>query len=286
MVPSDWLEECFTPMGVRLRARTRTPGHLAWLFLPGGPGLGSESLAGLVDHLQLPGTSWLVDLPGDGSNRQPPGAPRNPYLLWPDVFLEAVSMVTHPVAVGHSTGGEYLLSIPELERRLVGLALISSAPDAGWMPVFEQMVQANPLPAVQQAKERYEASGSGEDLRAVSVASAPWTFTPEGLSVGVRLLQEMPYNPAADEWSAEHFDTTYVASWWPRTLPTLIISGSEDRIVAQHLWDDPFYQTPNVTRAVIHGAAHFPWLDRPADVRRAFHDFARSLHTATSTRVS
>lgn len=274
MSPSDFIDECFTPLGVRLRLRVQTPGGLNWLFLPGGPGLGSESLAGLVDELQLPGTSWLVDLPGDGSNRQPPGAPDDPYTLWPHVFLEAVGMVPNPVAIGHSTGGEYLLSIPELEDRLLGLALVSSAPDASWMSAFEQMTLANPLPGVQRATERYDASGAVEDLREVAVESAPWNFTPDGLAAGAQLLAGMPYNPAAVEWSARHFDATYVAAWWPKELPTLIISGSADRIVTQDLWDDQAYQAANVTRAVIDGAAHFAWLERPAEVRRAFQAFA------------
>ena len=41
---------------------------LNWLFLPGGPGLGSESLYQLTECLNLPGSLWHLDLPGDGSN--------------------------------------------------------------------------------------------------------------------------------------------------------------------------------------------------------------------------
>lgn len=39
-----------------------------WLFLPGGPGLGSESLCNLIEILPLPGAIWYLYLPGDGSN--------------------------------------------------------------------------------------------------------------------------------------------------------------------------------------------------------------------------
>ena len=120
----------WTTHGVRLRRARRTPGPWNWLFFPGGPGIGSESLRELVDVADCPGTSWLVDLPGDGSNVAAPGAPADPYALWPQVLLEAVDAVPHPVAVGHSTGGEYLLSVPGLEERLAGLVLVSTAPDA------------------------------------------------------------------------------------------------------------------------------------------------------------
>ena len=267
----------FTRHGVRLRAHTRRPGDLDWLFLPGGPGVGSESLTGLLDDLQLPGVGWLVDLPGDGSNVDAPGSPADPYSVWPQVFLEAADAVARPVAVGHSTGGEYLLSIPELEARLSGLVLMSTAPDAGWMPIFDAMVNAHPLPAVDDATRRYEASGSPADLRDAAVASAPWNFTPAGLAAGVRLLSDLPYNPAAVTWSDTHFDRDYTAAWWPAALPTLILSGDEDRIVAQRHWEDQAFQGPHVTHAVIPDAAHFPWIDQPGRVREAFHTFARRL---------
>lgn len=148
-------DQLWTPMGVRLRRAQSRPGPLNWLFLPGGPGIGAESLIELVQTIEVPGTSWLVDLPGDGSNVNAPGAPADPYSLWPRVFLEAVAAVDNPVCVGHSTGGEYILSIPDLEDRIRGMALVSTAPDAGWMPVYEAMTQANPLPGVIEAAEQY-----------------------------------------------------------------------------------------------------------------------------------
>ncbi len=41
-----------------------------WLFLPGGPGLGSEALTDLTGLLRdkIPGVIWHFDLPNDGSN--------------------------------------------------------------------------------------------------------------------------------------------------------------------------------------------------------------------------
>ena len=94
----------FTPNGVRLRKASARAGALNWLLLPGGPGIGSESLQELADALDAPGTVWLVDLPGDGSNRSAPGAPGDPFAAWPHAVLEAAQAVENPVFVGHSTG--------------------------------------------------------------------------------------------------------------------------------------------------------------------------------------
>lgn len=267
----------FTSGGVRLRRHLVTPGPLNWLFVPGGPGIGADSLADLVGCTLPPGTSWLVDLPGDGSNTAPPGAPGDPYARWPHVLLEAFEAVPNPVAVGHSTGGEYLLSVPEVEPLLAGLVLMSTAPHAGWMPIFAEMTRQHPLPAVDAATRRYEAAPSIENLRDLAVASAPWNFTPDAVAAGSRLLADMPYNPAAVAWSDEHFDHDYTAAWWPEHLPTLIVSGAEDRIVVQRLWDVARFRGPNVTRAVIDGAAHFPWIDRPDEVGRAIRSWAEWL---------
>ena len=228
-----------------------------------------------MECTQPPGTCWLVDLPGDGSNTAAPGAPDDPYEQWPHIVGQALEALPNPVAVGHSTGGEYLLATPAAEPLLTGLVLISTAPHAGWMPIFAEMTRTDPLPEVDAATARYEADPTVATLRDLAVASAPWNFAPDGLVAGTRLLVEMPYNPAAVAWSDESFDHDYVAAWWPERLPTLIVSGAADRIVTQRLWDEPRYQGPNVTRAVIDGAAHFPWIDRPGRGRPGDPDLGR-----------
>lgn len=41
----------------------------------------------------------MVDLPGDGSNANVPGAPSGLYRLWPQFPLEAVRVIARPVFV-------------------------------------------------------------------------------------------------------------------------------------------------------------------------------------------
>lgn len=263
----------WTPSGVRLTRRTHRSDAVGWLFLPGGPGIGSESLHELVDSADLPGTTWMVDLPGDGSNTDAPGAPADPYTRWPQVLLEAVDAVPNPIYVSHSTGGMYLLSTAELENRLSGLVLISTAPDCSWLPAFIAMTEQHPLPAVRAATEVYDTEPTDEHLAAIAVASAAWNFGPGSVRTGRELLGRMPYNGRAVAWSDENFDHSYRATWWPATLPTLIISGSDDRIVTQHLWDAQRFRADNVARAIIDRGGHFPWIENPGAVKHALHEF-------------
>lgn len=270
--PTFW-----TPSGVRLRQRSSTPGRVNWLFLPGGPGIGSDSLEDLADIADLPGTTWMVDLPGDGSNTDAPGGPTDPFSLWPQVLLEAAQAVPNAVYLGHSTGGMYLLSTPALADHVAGLVLISTAPDASWLPAFVAMTQVSPLPAVDAATAVYENDPSDAHLAAIAVASAEWNFGSGSVNAGRDFLKRMPYNGRAVDWSDRHFDHDYVATWWPETVPTLIVSGSDDRIVTQGLWDDDRFRGPNVERVVIENGQHFPWFENPTAVRDALKAFAERV---------
>jgi len=203
----------FTPSGVRLRRHSSRPGDLNWLLLPGGPGIGSESLEELAAALDVPGIIWLVDLPGDGSNRTPPGVAEDPFARWPQIVIEAAQALPNVVFAGHSTGGMYLLATPELEQHIIGLALLDTAPDAGWHPRFVEMTANHPLPEVDAAIAIYESDRRDTHIAAVAVASAEWSFSASGLEAGRDLLARMPYNSAAIDWSDAHFDHVYAAAW-------------------------------------------------------------------------
>jgi pimeloyl-ACP methyl ester carboxylesterase len=274
-------QERWTRSGVRLRQVSTGEGRWNWLFVPGGPGLGSESVLGLARAARVPGTVWLVDLPGDGSNRGVPGVPDRPYDRWPDVLAEAVHGLDDVVMVGHSTGGMFMLSVPELEQRLAGMALVSSAPHAGWRPAFAQWAEAHPIPGLDVAAAEYARGPNDETLRALTLAASPWNFTPQGLAEGRAALEGLAYCHAAVAWADAHFDDAYRARWKPQDLPTLIISGAQDHVVDQRLWqDDAAFDRSNVLRRTIDGAGHFPWIENPQAVRTALADLTELLgHT-------
>ncbi|MGI3786000.1 MAG: alpha/beta fold hydrolase, partial [Janthinobacterium lividum] len=160
---------------------------------------------------------------------------------------------------------------------LEAMVLISSAPDRGWEPAYEAMTRTYPLAEAIEAARRYEARPSDQNLRELTVASAAWIFTSDSLDRGRELLGRLPYNSAAFEWDAAHADQSRLAAWWPVSLPTLIISGTEDRIVDQDLWDDPYYQGDHVQHVRIDDAGHLPWIDQPQAVGDAFAAFGAAL---------
>lgn len=267
----------YTASRVRMRLCARREGTLNWLLLPGGPGIGSESLEGLADVLDVPGAIWLIDLPGDGSNIVEGDA----YAMWPNVLVEAAAELPDVVYVGHSTGGAYLLSCPELRGRVRGIGLVDTAPNCDWYAKYVQMTKDNPLPGFDAAMARYLSDQTQPNLAALCVASAEWNFNPAGVEAGRTLLAAMPYNAAAVEWSDKKFDHSYRAAWWPE-VPVLRMAGADDRIVSQGDWNAPDYHTPNALHWVVPGAGHFPWIENPKAVAEGFRHFARSIEAGNS----
>lgn len=266
-------DDRWTASGARLqRIGPRSTHLLHWLFLPGGPGLGSESLASLTSILELPGTVWHLDLPGDGSNTTSDN--QASFAHWSEALVEAVDSLPHVILAAHSTGGMYALTTPQLEKKLKGLVLMDSAPSAAWRETFSEKSKKRPLPEAARWAKIYQDTPNNETLRELTLASAPYCFTEKGLAAGKELLKDLPYNYESCQWSAEHFDATYRARWVPKNMPTLIFAGSEDMICPLSGFEKmKEFHRPNILLREIPNAGHFPWVENPAAVMALFNDY-------------
>lgn len=277
--PCARYKNCFwTKSGARLKCIKRVEGSsLNWIFLPGGPGLGSESLAELTAILHfLPGNLWHLDLPGDGSNTTPNN--KESFQHWSFALIEAVEYFEHVILVGHSTGGMYALSTPRLETLLDGLVLLDSAPDSGWQALFGEEVAKRPLPEAERIQESYLNHPNNQTLKELTVASAPYLFTDKGMEAGIEMLKGLSYNFESCQWSDEHFDKTYQAKWIPKDIPTLILSGELDIITPLHLFSRAKdFCGKNITIKSIKNAGHFPWIDNPLAVAAAFQEYYKNF---------
>ncbi len=264
---------CFwTKSSARLQCiRPEENANFNWIFLPGGPGLGSEYLCSLTDLLKIPGNFWLLDLPGDGSNTQ--GSFEN----WSIALIEAVTELNNVILVAHSTGGMFALSTPQLEKHLKGLILLDSAPDASWQAAFAEEIEKNPLPNLDKLQANYRKNPNNTALKKLTIAFAPYLFTQEGQAKGKQLLENLPYNWKSCLWSEEHFDSTYAAKWIPK-IPTLILSGEFDLITPLHLFSNlAEFRRGNITFQSIPNAGHFPWIENPEAVGVAFQTATHSF---------
>jgi pimeloyl-ACP methyl ester carboxylesterase len=256
--------------------RTQPGGNYNWLFLPGGPGLGSESLKGLTDLLHLPGTIWHLDLPGDGSNRIVDDV--EAFSNWSEALIEATTALDDVILVGHSLGGMFALATPELASHLEGLVLIASAPDASFQESFAVYVTNNPLPNTRPLEIQYETNPDDEIFKELTIAYAPYMATDSGKKAIVTLMEGLPFNYRPYRWTGKNFNPIYKAKWVPKNIPVLVMAGDKDYLTPLKLFRDlPEYQGENVLMREIPGASHFPWLENPERVRKVFEEYVLSL---------
>lgn len=270
-------ESLWTKSNARLQISKNTSGkNLNWLFLPGGPGLGSESLLPLIDILSLPGKIWRLDLPGDGSNTQ--NNREYNFSLWFDALIEAVSALDNVILVAHSTGGMYALATESLSNKLKGLVLMNSAPDYSWRNSFADYVNSHPILQMIELHEHYSQNPSNELLKQLTILSKPYLFTEEGMSKDLTFLNNLPYNYLSCEWSDKNFDDQYKSAWIPNNLPTLIFSGDQDKITPLELFKcNSSFNHPMITMKTITRAGHFPWIEQPTEVMELFNQYAQQF---------
>jgi pimeloyl-ACP methyl ester carboxylesterase len=160
----------------RLRQLQNNSGPV-WLFLPGGPGLGSEYFESLMDVIELPESIHLVDFPGDGSNPTP---------LKPDTWKEGlialVKTFQHVRLLAHSFASMFVMTCPELEPHLEKLVLMSAS--------AKKFTHHLPGPL---------------NLKDYFLSRLHLYVTPQTLELATRLFKDLPYKDDAFLWARDHF---------------------------------------------------------------------------------
>jgi pimeloyl-ACP methyl ester carboxylesterase len=267
----------YTPLKARLRlVKSNIAKPYNWIFLPGGPGLGSESLALLTNGLDLPGSMWHLDLPNDGSNVLDDSD--SYFEHWPAALIEAVKTLDRVILVAHSTGGMYALATPPLKEILHGFVIMDSAPDASWQASFMRYVNQHPLSEAQRLQTIYGAHPTNEHLKQLTIASLPYLVAADKISSVTSFFEHLPYNVKACEWSAQHFDQTYKSQWVPDAIPTLIFAGDQDHITPLDLFVQARkFHHENIVLETIDQAGHYPWIENMGQVALVFKEFCKRL---------
>lgn len=238
-----------------------------WLFLPGGPGLGSEYLYPFLDILNIPGNVWLVDFPGDGSNTFE--SPLDHSTTWKAGLQNLVESLPNICLVTHSFSGMFVLSCPEIEPFLSKLVLMNTSPDQSWMEQMEK------LPYLVPFQESYRLNHDNQTLKTFFLESLSFHLAEDKLSDAVKFFKKLPFNHHSFDWATKAFHPTYQAKWVPKTIPTLVMSGGEDRLTPLSLFrGTEFEQRSNISFVEIEEAGHFPWIENPDKVSKVFTHFS------------
>ncbi len=242
-----------------------------WLFLPGGPGMGSEYLNQLVTNLDLPGTLIIGDFPGDGSNRN---LDEINYEYWKSGLIEVLNTLTPCILVTHSFSGMFALTVPELENILKGLVIINSAPSHNWQKVLADTATTYNLPNITNEVKALYNNPTDEQLKLLFQATIPYLFLQHEVQLGNDLLEISAYNVKTRIWADQYFHKTYTHSWIPNMLPTLIIGSHDDRLLPIKLFlQDEEWLRQNIKIVELRNTGHFPWLSYLTLVNEKMLDF-------------
>ncbi|MCH9611435.1 MAG: hypothetical protein SP1CHLAM42_15260 [Chlamydiales bacterium] len=254
-------------MEVQYTQKSSNPGP-TWLFLPGGPGCHSSYFNSLVELLDLPGSVYLIDMPGNGTDEE------IDFNCWFDLFLPMVKRFDNPILVGHSFGGMMPLLFPELEELLSGLVLLHSTPKL-WQEAAAQKAEKLGVASNGPEMANFAQNPSQETFAAALDACMPFYFAPENIEKGRAFCKGFPFNYHAAIWGlAKMEEIQFDAKWIPSKVPTLIIGSEYDCICPFELYDSRF-DRGNIEKLYIKDAGHFGWLEKPDVYKEAFNSLLK-----------
>lgn len=268
----------------RIRLVKTVPGAKGydWLFLPGGPGVDSSSLIGLVNQMNLPGNYWLVDLIFNGTNENYPHPSDDVYQQWPHYLKELVSRFENPILIGHSFGGYLPLFCPDLERSLKGLVIFNSVPTLN-SDLFAKTASEQMLPSLSGVQEAFIRKPNLETMKALYLMEAHYFFKEKYRAQGIdQIVNKLEFCIPTEHWWYRKGAKFYAQiKWVPQKTPTLIISGSDDFITPPGIYEQALeFKRDNIQMVTIPSAGHFPWLEQPESVSQTLQSFLVKLGTS------
>lgn len=259
----------FTKYGYRIQQIVEGSGY-NWLFLPGGPGLGSEYLNPLCRGVSLPGNIFLADFPLDGRNVQGKLEAEH----WRTGLLDLLQNIPGAILVAHSFAAMFTLLIPEVENHLAGLVLMNTTTRDSFFEQVAAMQKKYALPDLAPAASQYHLKPDDESYKVFWDSYKHYCFTQEEMTEGEKILPLFAFNSRVYYYAIQAFFPHYKSQWHPAKIPALTIASARDYVCpAQIFTDDPHYQRPNVINRVIPQAGHCPWLLYMDKVQACFDDF-------------
>jgi pimeloyl-ACP methyl ester carboxylesterase len=256
-------------------------GSYNWLFLPGGPGANSSYLYSLTNHLNLPGNTWMIDLPGNGDNTNGL-ADHYDFDQWYDLFIPMIKKFANPVLVAHSWGGMFSLLFPELEEYLQGFVILHASPF--WrVELAADFGKQFHLPDLTAEMYEFIHNPSPTTFKAALNACMPYYFPPKSLAEGRALFAKIPFRfQPALWWQRKVAESNFAAKWIPQKVPTLIVGAEYDCMCPFFLFqNDTRFMRNNIELLQISDAGHMSWVENPIELTRGFTRFYTKLNRHT-----
>jgi len=175
--------------GTRYQLILSTQGSNNWIFLPGGAGADSCYFLDLINFLQLPGKSWVIDFPSNGSNIKD-GQESYQFDEWDKCLLNVISKFEKPILIGHSFGGMFPFLFPELENLLKGFISIGTAPKID-PEENQKMINARNIIFSTAARDEFNKNPNNETFKKALLERSACHFPPSTLEKGKHFFETL-----------------------------------------------------------------------------------------------
>jgi len=229
------------------------------------PGAGENHLLWPSALRRLPNaTVYAIDLPGHGRSETWGQEFIEDYAADVVKFVDAVG-VERAVLMGHSMGGAVAqmiaLTAPE---RVAGLVLLATGARLRVAPLILEGLQ--------------------KDFEATILQIGAWAWGPDADQRQVALSRQAaietgPYVMLGDFVACERFDVRERLG--EIRVPTLVMTGSEDRMTPPKLGQYLAEQIPGARFILVPGAGHMLMLEKPRRVAKAVREFLNELPAAS-----
>lgn len=245
-----------TPIG-RVFYATRGDGDLTLMCLHGAGG-NYKHWAYLLNGIEGPYRVVIPDLPGHGRSAPPGRTSIDAYVEFIWMFMDTLA-VEKAILIGHSMGGAIALSAAlEQPDRVGGLVLIGSSARLRVLPTLISGFDEDPTTTIAQLVELIYAKHASPKLRIAAAA--------EYERCNPQIFRD-------DFAACDGFDLR------PRLAeihqPTLVISGTEDRMVPPKLSAELHAGLPHARLLSIPNAGHMPMIEQPAEIIMAIQTWLR-----------
>lgn len=260
--------------GYRINQLSNNASGYTWLFLPGGPGLGSEYLIDFCKTLQLPGSIYVLDFPMDGTNING----NLDFAEWRKGLIDLLTNFQNTILVTHSFSGMFALSMPEIENYLTGMVLMNTTTKNSFFEHVAKMHALHQLPDLVPAASAYHLNPSNETYKSFWETYKYYCFTQEEMSQGEEMMKLFAYNNAAYHYAITHFYADYESKFSSSQLPIMTITSADDYVCPPDIFiSDKNFQSNNILNKIIPEAGHCPWVMHFNAVQAAFNEYIAKI---------